>query len=627
MSRLIVRACLLATLTFPWLASQAQAADIGVTITSPEAATVSGEELSLTVSVSSKYDIQSVRAVVGNHSVELSEGDSGTYAGKLALTGVTHGEQTVTVTATDVYNAQGMDSVTFTLDRPPVITLGATDVATPKLHLIVKCSDDDEEAGCSNLTVSHFDLTGSKEIDKVVTFTDPDGESVQITISAADSAGQITTIERTFYVEASPKLAPELTSADGLVRDTDGTRALIVSEDQANVFIASKDGAGIYQSASIYAGAAGSVQRASLAPGGAVFFIKEEGKVGEVVRRNDAVTTRFAGAVEYEVRGKWLVVKRPPNSTTFKGFELALIDLESGAEVMHTAPDPLTADVDVYAYALAESGDLVWMDASYQLYRYRASAVASLSCCSASPEPLGLVTDGENIAYQTKDAAATNLISSMGSETLCTGFEGSPCGGYVLRGGWSVFSKLSKQGATIRRQVFRRAPDGMQTKVSTLVADTFPSDISPAGQVLMRSDKRRYLTNGAAQPTEISSTQGNAIWAGDWYVMLGRSLFRVDPQRVAPPDLEGEPVDAGTSSDASVDAGPADGGMEGSSGGGSVNGSGSSGSANGSGGKGPGHTCSMALGAKSSQSGWALSLMVTLVLALRSARRRPGKAA
>jgi len=230
-----------------------------------------------------------------------------------------------------------------------------------------------------------------------------------------------------------------------------------------------------------------------------------------------------------------------------------LIDLALGKEMFHVAPEAPADNFTPSHYSLAANGDFVWVGDDGQLNRAGVGFV--------SPEPLpppdtvGLATDGENIALLFAKATKLDLLTSEGVESLCEGEEATPCRLPLQQPGLTVFERPVMLGGGARYQVFRRTADGEQSKVSVFLADAFASALSPSGQVMMESGGRRYLSHEEEAPTDVSSLQGTVIWAGDWYVMLGRSLLRVNPDGVATPDPD---ADAGTpDADAGTpDAGP-----------------------------------------------------------------------
>jgi hypothetical protein len=100
------------------------------------------------------------------------------------------------------------------------------------------------------------------------------------------------------------------------------------------------------------------------------------------------------------------------------------------------------------------------------------------------------------------------------------------------------------------QQVWVRAPDDTRTQLSVWSTSSTVDAINDAGQVMMLNTSslgaNRYLASAGVFPETISSTLGHAIWLdGQWFVVMGRTLFSIGP----PPP----PADAGTGAmDASV---------------------------------------------------------------------------
>src|SRR6476620_3684986 len=77
---------------------------ITVTIHSPAASTKSGTPLSISVSITSTYEIDTVTATVADRSMNLTYApDQSRWVGSLSLSGLPMGPQQLSVTAHDVF--------------------------------------------------------------------------------------------------------------------------------------------------------------------------------------------------------------------------------------------------------------------------------------------------------------------------------------------------------------------------------------------------------------------------------------------------------------------------------------------------------------------------------------------
>jgi hypothetical protein len=202
-----------------WFASGA-AADVVVTIQSPMANALAADSLNFSFTVTSLYEDAQVRAQVGDRSLTLSPG---ARFGTIGLVGEPRGAKTLVVTVTDAMGATGSASVSFLVDRPPVVTITEPrlqeSVAHSTLRVVASCVDDDP-GGCATLSVAPLSLQGTSAIDQTVSLARADGDDIALAVTGTDSSGQSATVRRTVYVQVGAKLIPILSSA----REVSSTR-------------------------------------------------------------------------------------------------------------------------------------------------------------------------------------------------------------------------------------------------------------------------------------------------------------------------------------------------------------------------------------------------------------------
>src|SRR6185369_11341439 len=126
---------------------------------------VVGDEMRVSVSFTSTFEIQSVTARVDDREAPVTFSPNGGFcdtkglcnsgwSARFSLAGLTEGSKIVKVTAVDVFCNIGQAQGTFTYDRFPQLTILeplAETVARPQIKVSVRC--DDGQQACSSLRV------------------------------------------------------------------------------------------------------------------------------------------------------------------------------------------------------------------------------------------------------------------------------------------------------------------------------------------------------------------------------------------------------------------------------------------------------------------------------------------
>ena len=96
---------------------------------------------------------------------------------------------------------------------------------------------------------------------------------------------------------------------------------------------------------------------------------------------------------------------------------------------------------------------------------------------------------------------------------------------YQINRGRVAFSRPGTGG---QLQVWTRSPTGQETQISYYGDSSRISALAPNGQVMFFHG-RRYLSTPGQEALDINSSLGSAFWQGsDWWVTIGRSLFKVN---------------------------------------------------------------------------------------------------
>ena len=505
---------------------------ITIYIIRPSAGDLVGDVAQVAVVIYSVYELRSVTAHIGARETDLVFSSSAYcdrfgchpgWAGSISLVGLARGAQSLKVEAQDVFGGTAMADQAFVHDVAPLLTVSAPisdTIARPQIALQASCADDDP-SGCVALTASvdgAVIVTGQSSIDTVVSLAAYDGLPESICFLAVDSAGQRVQTCRPVQVESSTKLT-EIDSVGGTLWDVQPDRLLFL------------DGSGRL---SIHIRASGEEttipgvpdkqpQYGFLAPKGAIFVAEDD----------TSYLTRI-----YEWRDGGFVDLGTPDSATAltvkgnyaiwnSGTSLVLRDLLSGTNHLISA-DAGNIDNDV-----AANGDVVYWSVDYQVHRYRAGEDSQLTHDIALWNTYPL-TDGINVVYRKHTPCCANqtytivLYGAGGDTTLASARwqEAIPGRDYLANNGWIAFTRV---GTGDQLQVWRRSPAGEETHITFFGSSSYLAGLSPTGEVMFTHGNRRYMGQQSAFPVDISSTLGRALWQdGQWLVMIGRSLFRVE---------------------------------------------------------------------------------------------------
>lgn len=184
---------------------------IEISFIEPRENSLHGDSLFINVAVTSSHTINSVTATVEGRTVSLSPFPQ-RWMGTLNLAGLTSGQKTVVITATNSFGNTVTASTTFWLDRLPVITVSAPvpgTVARPTFNYSATCTDDDP-AGCVSLTLYAYLVnqppavvlaSGTNSLNGVADLSAYRGQRVLIWFAGVDSRGQVSRWQTEILVE------------------------------------------------------------------------------------------------------------------------------------------------------------------------------------------------------------------------------------------------------------------------------------------------------------------------------------------------------------------------------------------------------------------------------------------
>jgi hypothetical protein len=503
---------------------------LDIFIIRPAAGAPAGNPLKVRVSINSTFEIKSVKASVEGREAQLvfptavscgPFGCSQGWGGDISLSGLSRGQKTLTVSATDVFGNTSQTQGTFVYDQPPALNIAAPlaeTVARPGIFVDVTCTDDDP-VGCVSLTVSSFDqgtLATGKDAIKGHLFLPASGVwSGDLTFTARDSIGQTTTLTRHFLIETSINLS-EVASVGGPILDVQSDRILFLEDNSLKIRDRTSGLDTVVMNDSAKFPSYG-----FLAPKGAIFAASSEpGFSVYDWRDGNLVNLGFLdSSSSLKVKGKYALWNL--------GNSLILRDLDSGTNTQ------VSTIATNWGHDVSASGDVVYLSSdsptNSNIYRYRSGATTKLTNDStlSNTDPL---TDGINVAYRKNNAIM--LYGSAGEVTLSAPPGEIDSGrDYQLNGGWIAFTR---PGNIVPKQVWTRSPAGEEAQISFFSSLSFIKALSPVGSVIFNNNSgRSYLkeanTPDNAPSVDVGTNQDNYVWQdGQWFVFVGRSLFRVN---------------------------------------------------------------------------------------------------
>lgn len=512
--------------------------NISVNIAQPTQGAIANTPLLIAVKVNSLYELKDVKARVqgveadlsfSNNAVCSKGGCSPGWSGSISLTGLERGEKLLIVKASDVFGNITEATRSFIFDKKPVLSV--TDpmdgtVARPQLHISASCTDDDP-VGCTSIKVKIGETvvaTGQSGIDENVSLASFDGRQVTLRFEAKDSANQVIAVERVIYVEASSVLT-EVETVSGSIFDVEPNRILFLDNAGADLILKIRNR--VTDEDTTIPVIPGKVpQYGFLTPKGAIIIAQDNGSRLYEWRDGSFANIDFPNSNNY-VNSKYSLKVIGNYAIWNMEKTLILRDLLSGTNTIVSTNTGNTAN-DV-----ATNGDVVYWAYDYAVYRYSGGTTTRLTNDSTLWNTYPL-TDGINVVYRKHTSCCDNqtyaivMYGNSGEKTLASARSQEPNPGfdYQLNNGWIAFTK---SGSDSKLQVWVHSPSGQETKLTFWGTSSSIAALSPEGEVTFINGNRMYLSGPGLNAIEIGPSLGRSFWQnGQWYVTIGRSLFRVE---------------------------------------------------------------------------------------------------
>jgi hypothetical protein len=504
-------------------------------ITAPEEGKLVNDELRVAVSIESAWDIVSVVADVADQSQPLELSDS-LYVGVISLVQMESDTYTLTVSAEDVEGDVVSRSVSFVLDRPPVLSITEPlpfSVVRPDMFVDVACTDDSGECSLT-IDVEQTQLaSATSRLTSTINLQEYDGQILRVRFSARDQSNPPVYEEREIYVETSARLVA-VGDYPGRIRSLDGERVLVETEDDTG------DKLSIYNISSglvdsVAVPVSKDVTEASLTPIGVMYAVDDGSgfkkiyawRYGDTLSELSELGCPYGTGPMIKVSGDYAIYR-----VALEGGELGLeteiwfrqFSSRTSAFVAERAgADVANNGVVVYSSAQSSTGNGV---VKYDFGVYTTLAENTTSTMKHT-SPL---TDGQSFVYGKVEIDVNFKMGALAyhdgtSEILLTDYRQGGPGGYGISSGWVAYTELGGLG---QAHVWTRDPTGSLTQRTIFGTSSTLDSLASNGELMFTNSGRRFLSYPDSSYSEVGSTLGTSIQlSGDWYIVIGRSLFLV----------------------------------------------------------------------------------------------------
>ena len=495
-----------------------------VNIFSPANGSRVGDAFRITVSATTDEEVTGVTATFAGRSFPLTF-LNGAWSAIVSFAGLS-GSQTVTVTARTASGLTGTATATYILDNAPAVQVespASYQVASPSIRVKAACSDDDA-AGCTSLVVRVAGTTaalaeGTGSVDATVSLAAHDGKQILLEFVGRDPAGQTTTVARDVYVEASSAWTGPV-HGPGVLLDADAGRLLAAG---AGRVLLQTRSTGAVQT--IFEQGGIEFPEGYLTARGAIFVERSSHLLRRVRDWRDGVLTTFESdfVTMFKVKGDWALWHQENN-------KLIRRDLRAGTNLQVSR---IAGNVD---NDVAPNGDVVfWTNGTYDVFRYRGDTATALTTTADPLWNVHPLTDGTHVVYRKQDPCCGGqryrlmMMGPTGGEVPLSdpSFEEvGPGDGYQVAGGWIAFTRVGPTGV---RQVWRRAPDGTITQLTTSAQHSLIVTLGANGDVVYRRGLERFAVKPGGSPVPIGRHWGRSVWIGGvLHNLLGASVFRIN---------------------------------------------------------------------------------------------------
>ncbi|HEY0612852.1 MAG TPA: hypothetical protein VGD35_24410, partial [Chitinophaga sp.] len=471
----------------------------------------------------------SATASVGTRQASLTPTNGNIFSGKLSLSGLAGDTLTLLITAKDAQNNTGDTAVTFIyrpLNDPGVpLTVDST------VDSIAVKSVFPLEARCPGSTIAVYYASTYEDV-LIATAQDSipaldlvafNGKRLALKVVATDNLGRTATKQLTAFIESSPYLTEYLT-VNGNMRDFRYNKALVALKGSNLPVLV--DGTSGQQSAPLLdtpaVGAYVTAEGAMISTYRKVY----EWRNGQITFQTEGAALSVSGNYACWLKGIYEIVRRQRQTGAMDSFSVQSTGAYPGGAVI--------AENGLIAFT-------VGMTRQSSVYKYDSGQVKRISTNTENTSLLPL-TDGHNIIYQAGDYNPS-IYFFNGKTQLISWLAGSAgYADYQVNNGYTAFVREG--------QVQLRDTLGVFHQVSNF--NTCPACanggvidlLNSKGELMMASlDSGRYFVDAGHQRRRITTMPARTgpydilsrsfYDNGNWYILIGRTLFKVNLDTVA----------------------------------------------------------------------------------------------
>ena len=507
--------------------------NLTLTAVTPASNGLSGEQLNITATVQSDYEIQSLIGIVEGRQTSLvfsknayntKYGSNPGWTNILNLSGLTHGTKTLVLIATDTSGLTKTLQVPFRLDAPPKITVSSPNqhsIARPTIQINASAEDDSDGTKLSVKVAQEVVFSSdTAEINQLINLSKYEGQQINLILTATDSAAQTTSESIILYIESSPRLVTADT-VGGEIWDITTQKILFKqSINNQNKLLIRDRSTGT--DSIIFNESGASPQYGFLTDKGSI-FIDQSGnvltaRVIEVIGKNYSDYGQPNSASSLKVNGNYAIWNQ--------GTKLFLRDTTGGTTktISETAGN--------WMNSVGPNGAVAYWTSDYKVKFNKGGFDSVVS--SPSLWNTYTITDGTSVLYRKHDPCCNNQrygiylfngIQEVELAPLEAGYEPNPVTDYDARAGWIAFTRSGTSG---QRQVWLRSPSGIENQITFFGDSSRIEAVGADGSAILKRS-RRYYSKIDSTPLDVSSTLGRTFWVSDsWMVAIGGSVFRIN---------------------------------------------------------------------------------------------------
>lgn len=487
--------------------------------------------ININVRVTSTYEVARVVAAVGTITTTLSfyaDTNGGGYSGALNPVDLNGGENTLVVTATDVFGNSGQAQTNFTVRRSlmQLIESPLDQTVVDGNQVDVRLNCEGNPTGCYGVGLSDCAgqpiVEGSTSISYTLALpSDQPFGSTTVCMYVTDASGT-NYFNHQIYSNVPPSLR-RLVDAPSKIIDADASRLLTYRRTRPAFAIVDRaTGQETPVGGEPLPDPWPIPEIGRLTPDGAVYISNERLYQWSAGNTTDLGPLRVSRQDSLIVNGTYAVWVDEQTQILYRR------DLTAGTTITVATAVEIGG---VGQIALYPNGDIVYVVSANRLMRYSDGTSTKL-IETPNTTLSGIAVDWANVFYLRCDnlAGGCDVVQLKdGKETVIVpgisqGLSG-PEGSYGVNNGWIAYTKPGNGAAN---QLWLRTPDGSEERISYLNTTHTVNAVGFDGTVvwnnnsfISRPGQLPIVISNPSAPTRIFSYQGN------WELTLGRTLFGI----------------------------------------------------------------------------------------------------